>query len=258
MATARRARLSTTPARAARRAGRRDLQRAPIRRGLDRRRRGVRRNLEGPLCPLLPEQAQLLVAVVRHSADDQHHNDATSRAARAPVDRPRQGASSTSTPTPAATSTCSRDIGSDEVAAIIAACRSAIATRILDNLPGGEPSPVRSRSAAMASPSGEPRWLERRELSHEELRDLLIQYAGRRDRRHHVALLGALVRSPSAGGGAQRLAASPRSRRRRRPSSRAVATSARDLVRFGVRRTSKPSVGPQRSAQMAPRPPPHH
>jgi len=70
-------------------------------------------------------------------------------------------------------------IGSDrEVAAIVEDVRSAMATRILDDLPGGEPSPgvrIAVRGWVGFAEAASLEWLERRELSREELRDLLIQ-----------------------------------------------------------------------------------
>jgi hypothetical protein len=51
-------------------------------------------------------------------------------------------------------------------------------TRILDDFPGGEPSPgvrIAVRGWVGFTEAASLEWLERRELTREELRDLLIQ-----------------------------------------------------------------------------------
>ena len=70
-------------------------------------------------------------------------------------------------------------IGSDrEVAAIVEDVRSAMANRILDDFPGESRAPgvrIAVRGWVGFAEAASLEWLEHRELSRDELRDLLIQ-----------------------------------------------------------------------------------
>ena len=138
---------------------------------------------KGLLYHYFPSKRDFYVAVVRHSADEmqaRHRDRPRPRAARAPVDRPGQATSSTSTPTRAATRPCCAPASAPTARSRPSSRTSAPRwpTRILDDLPGGEPSPgvrIAVRGWVGFAEAASLEWLERRELSRDELRDLLIQ-----------------------------------------------------------------------------------
>ena len=137
---------------------------------------------KGLLYHYFPSKRDFYVAVVRHSADEMQAVTETDPDL-APLARLSTGLDKyleyVDTHARGYSTVLRAGIGSDrEVAAIVEDVRSAMATRILDDLPGGEPSPgvrIAVRGWIGFAEAASLEWLERRELSREELRDLLIQ-----------------------------------------------------------------------------------
>jgi AcrR family transcriptional regulator len=137
---------------------------------------------KGLLYHYFPSKRDFYVAVVRHSADEMQAVTETDPDL-APLARLSTGLDKyleyVETHARGYSTVLRAGIGSDrEVAAIVEDVRSAMASRILDDLPGGEPSPgvrIAVRGWVGFAEAASLEWLERRELSREELRDLLIQ-----------------------------------------------------------------------------------
>ena len=143
---------------------------------------------KGLLYHYFPSKRDFYVAVVRHSADEMQAVTETDPDL-APLERLSTGLDKyleyVDTHARGYSTVLRAGIGSDrEVAAIVEDVRSAMATRILDDIPGGEPSPgvrIAVRGWVGFAEAASLEWLERRELSRDELRDLLIQaLTGRR------------------------------------------------------------------------------
>ena len=137
---------------------------------------------KGLLYQYFPSKRDFYVAVVRHSADEMQSVTETDPDL-APLERLSTGLDKyleyVDTHARGYSTVLRAGIGSDrEVAAIVEDVRSAMVTRILDDIPGGDPSPgvrIAVRGWVGFAEAASLEWLERRELSRDELRDLLIQ-----------------------------------------------------------------------------------
>ena len=137
---------------------------------------------KGLLYHYFPSKRDFYVAVVRHSADEMQAITETDPDL-APLERLSAGLDRyleyVDTHARGYSTVLRAGIGSDrEVAAIVEDVRSAMANRILDDFPG-EATPPGVRIAVRGwigfAEAASLEWLEHRELSRDELRDLLIQ-----------------------------------------------------------------------------------
>jgi AcrR family transcriptional regulator len=136
---------------------------------------------KGLLYHYFPSKRDFYVAVVRHSADEMQAITETDPDL-APLERLSTGLDKyleyVDTHARGYSTVLRAGIGSDrEVAAIVEDVRSAMVNRILDDF-RGEPSPavrIAVRGWVGFAEAASLEWLERRELTREELRDLLIQ-----------------------------------------------------------------------------------
>ena len=138
---------------------------------------------KGLLYHYFPSKRDFYVAGVRHSADEMQSVTETDPDL-APLERLSAGLDRyleyVDTHARGYSTVLRAGIGSDrEVAAIVEDVRSAMANRILDDFPGDAPPPPGIRIAVRGwigfAEAASLEWLERRELSRDELRDLLIQ-----------------------------------------------------------------------------------
>ena len=137
---------------------------------------------KGLLYHYFPSKRDFYVAVVRHSADEMQAVTETDPDL-APLERLSAGLDRyleyVDTHARGYSTVLRAGIGSDrEVAAIVEDVRSAMANRILDDFPGDAPPPgvrIAVRGWVGFAEAASLEWLERRELSRDELRDLLIQ-----------------------------------------------------------------------------------
>jgi AcrR family transcriptional regulator len=138
---------------------------------------------KGLLYHYFPSKRDFYVAVVRHSADEMQAVTETDPGL-APLERLSAGLDRyleyVDTHARGYSTVLRAGIGSDrEVAAIVEDVRSAMANRILDDFPPGETPPPGVRIAVRGwvgfAEAASLEWLEHRELSRDELRDLLIQ-----------------------------------------------------------------------------------
>ena len=137
---------------------------------------------KGLLYHYFPSKRDFYVAVVRHSADEMQAITETDPDLT-PLERLSAGLDRyleyVDTHARGYSTVLRAGIGSDrEVAAIVEDVRSAMANRILDDVPG-ETTPPGVRIAVRGwigfAEAASLEWLEHRELSRDELRDLLIQ-----------------------------------------------------------------------------------
>ena len=153
---------------------------------------------KGLLYHYFPSKRDFYVAVVRHSADEMQAITETD-----PTSRPWSGCRpawtatwSTSTPTPAATRPCCAP-GSAPTARSRPSSRTSARrwpTASSTTSPAGDPPPgvrIAVRGWVGFAEAASLEWLERRELSRDELRDLLIQALHGRGGGGGVALRGA-------------------------------------------------------------------
>ena len=137
---------------------------------------------KGLLYHYFPSKRDFYVAVVRHSADEMQAVTETDPDL-APLARLSTGLDKyleyVETHARGYSTVLRAGIGSDrEVAAIVEDVRSAMANRILDDIPGGGPSPgvrIAVRGWVGFAEAASLEWLERRDLTRDELRELLIQ-----------------------------------------------------------------------------------
>jgi AcrR family transcriptional regulator len=138
---------------------------------------------KGLLYHYFPSKRDFYIAVVRHSADEMQAVTETDPDL-APLERLSAGLDRyleyVDTHARGYSTVLRAGIGSDrEVAAIVEDVRSAMANRILDDFPGEAPPPPGVRIAVRGwvgfAEAASLEWLERREVTRDELRDLLIQ-----------------------------------------------------------------------------------
>jgi AcrR family transcriptional regulator len=137
---------------------------------------------KGLLYHYFPSKRDFYVAVVRHSADEMQAVTQTDPDL-APLERLSAGLDRylqyVDTHARGYSTVLRAGIGSDrEVAAIVEDVRSAMANRILDDFPGDAPPPgvrIAIRGWVGFAEAASLEWLEHRELTRDELRDLLIQ-----------------------------------------------------------------------------------
>jgi AcrR family transcriptional regulator len=136
---------------------------------------------KGLLYHYFPSKRDFYVAVVRHSADQMQAVTETDPELD-PLERLSTGLDRyleyVETHARGYATVLRAGIGSDrEVAAIVEEVRASMAGRILDDLPGGEASPgvrIAVRGWVGFAEAASLEWLEHRDLSREDLRDLLI------------------------------------------------------------------------------------
>jgi AcrR family transcriptional regulator len=138
---------------------------------------------KGLLYHYFPSKRDFYVAVVRHSADEMQAITETDPELP-PLDRLADGLDRyleyVATHARGFATVLRAGIGSDpEVAAIVEGVRAAMARRILDDVAGDDPPPPGVRIAIRGwvgfAEAASLEWLERRELTRDELRDLLIR-----------------------------------------------------------------------------------
>jgi AcrR family transcriptional regulator len=137
---------------------------------------------KGLLYHYFPSKRDFYVAVVRHSADEMQAVTETDPDL-APLERLSAGLDRyleyVDTHARGYATVLRAGIGSDrEVAAIVEDVRSAMANRILDDFPDEPPPPgvrIAVRGWVGFAEAASLEWLEHRELTRDELRDLLIQ-----------------------------------------------------------------------------------
>lgn len=137
---------------------------------------------KGLLYHYFPSKRDFYVAVVRHSADEMQAITETDPDLT-PVERLAAGLDRyleyVDTHARGYSTVLRAGIGSDrEVAAIVEDVRSAMAHRILDDFPGEDTPPgvrIAVRGWIGFAEAASLEWLEHRELTRDELRDLLIQ-----------------------------------------------------------------------------------
>jgi AcrR family transcriptional regulator len=136
---------------------------------------------KGLLYHYFPSKRDFYVEVVRHSADEMQAVTETDPDL-APLERLSEGLDKylayVETHARGYSTVLRAGIGSDrEVAAIVEEVRATMVARILDDFPG-EPAPgirIAVRGWVGFAEAASLEWLERRELTRDELRDLLIQ-----------------------------------------------------------------------------------
>jgi AcrR family transcriptional regulator len=138
---------------------------------------------KGLLYHYFPSKRDFYVAVVRHSADEMQAITATDPAL-APVERLSAGLDRyleyVDTHARGYATVLRAGIGSDpEVADVVEGVRSAMAGRILEDMPVQRPVSAAMRIAVRGwvgfAEAASLEWLERRDLRRDELRDLLIR-----------------------------------------------------------------------------------
>jgi AcrR family transcriptional regulator len=151
---------------------------------------------KGLLYHYFPSKRDFYVAVVRHSAEEMQAITEIDPALE-PLERLADGLDRyleyVATHARGFATVLRAGIGSDpEVAAIVEGVRAAMARRILDDVAEGEPTPairIAVRGWVGFAEAASLEWLERGELSREELRELLIR-----------ALTGAVAAAEAAAG----------------------------------------------------------
>jgi len=138
---------------------------------------------KGLLYHYFPSKRDFYVAVVRHSADEMQEVTETDPSLP-PLERLAAGLDRyleyVDTHARGYATVLRAGIGSDpEVASVVEGVRSAMAGRILEDLPIGRPLPPALRIAVRGwvgfAEAASLEWLERRDLDRDELRDLLIR-----------------------------------------------------------------------------------
>ena len=137
---------------------------------------------KGLLYHYFPSKRDFYVEVVRHSADEMQAVTETDPDL-APLERLSEGLDKylayVENHARGYSTVLRAGIGSDrEVAAIVEEVRATMVGRILDDFPGGEPAPgvrIAVRGWVGFAEAASLEWLEHRELTRDELRDLLIQ-----------------------------------------------------------------------------------
>jgi len=138
---------------------------------------------KGLLYHYFPSKRDFSVAVVRHSADEMQEVTETDPSLP-PLERLAAGLDRyleyVDTHARGYATVLRAGIGSDpEVASVVEGVRSAMAGRILEDLPIGRPLPPALRIAVRGwvgfAEAASLEWLERRDLDRDELRDLLIR-----------------------------------------------------------------------------------
>jgi AcrR family transcriptional regulator len=138
---------------------------------------------KGLLYHYFPSKRDFYVAVVRHSAEEMQEVTATDPSLP-PLERLAAGLDRyleyVDTHARGYATVLRAGIGSDpEVAGVVEGVRSAMAGRILDDLPIEHPLPAAVRIAVRGwvgfAEAASLEWLEHRDLEREELRDLLIR-----------------------------------------------------------------------------------
>ena len=138
---------------------------------------------KGLLYHYFPSKRDFYVAVVRHSADEMQAITETDPLLP-PIDRLADGLDRyleyVATHARGFATVLRAGIGSDpEVAAIVEGVRAAMAHRILDDIAPGDPPPPGVRIAVRGwvgfAEAASLEWLERRDLTRDEMRELLIR-----------------------------------------------------------------------------------